>query len=137
MSDRNETSRHQIREAAFQALFALNGNPDADHATVYADVWGDEPVPPYLVELVDGVLAHQESLDEAIKTHLKPGWQLSRLTKPDLITLRLGLYELQYEPTLPNKVAVNEAINIAKKYSDEQAAKFVNGILGHFVTAEA
>jgi N utilization substance protein B len=49
-----------------------------------------------------------------------------------LITLRLGLYEIQYEP-IPDKVAIDEAIELAKKYSDDKAAKFVNGILAHFV----
>ena len=127
-------NRHEIREAAFQSLFALNANPEADHAAVYADVLASgEEVPDYLTELVDGVLAHQAELDEAISAKLKKGWTLSRLTKTDLIVLRLGLYEIQYETAMPDKAAINEALEIAKTYSDEQAAKFINGILGHFV----
>ncbi len=65
-------NRHEIREAAFQSLFALNANPEADHAAVYADVLAPgEEVPDYLMELVDGVLAHQAELDEAISAKLK------------------------------------------------------------------
>ncbi|WP_262316263.1 transcription antitermination factor NusB [Lacticaseibacillus parakribbianus] len=130
--------RHESREAAFQALFALAGNPDADRQAVYADVLDeDETASAYMIALIDGVLAHSAELDAAITGKLKKGWTLSRLTKPDLIVLRLGLYELQYEPELPAKVAVNEAIELAKKYSDESAARFVNGILGHFVSKPA
>ncbi|WP_225047538.1 transcription antitermination factor NusB [Lacticaseibacillus kribbianus] len=128
--------RHESREAAFKALFALAGNPDADRQAVYADVVPeDETASAYMITLIDGVLAHTAELDAAIEGKLKKGWSLSRLTKPDLIVLRLGLYELQFEPDLPAKVAVNEAIELAKTYSDDQAARFVNGILGHFVSA--
>ncbi|MCI1985621.1 MAG: transcription antitermination factor NusB [Lactobacillus sp.] len=128
--------RHEIREAAFKALFALNANPEADRDAVYADALpADMVTPTYMVELVDGVLANQAALDAAIASKLKAGWRLERLTKPDLIMLRLGLYEIQYE-ALPDKVAINEAIELAKKYSDDQAAKFINGILAHFVKAD-
>lgn len=126
--------RHESREAAFKALFALNANPEADHDVVFADVLPeDQTVPKYMVELVDGVLAHQEGLDTTIASKLKKGWRIERLTKPDLIVLRLGLYEIQFE-NIDDKVAIDEAIELAKKYSDEAAAKFVNGILGNFVT---
>lgn len=125
--------RHEAREAAFKALFALNANPDADRDTVYADALPEgEATPSYMKTLVNGVLAHQSDLDATITTRLKAGWRIDRLTKPDLITLRLGLYEIQYE-ALPDKVAIDEAIELAKKYSDDKAAKFVNGILAHFV----
>ncbi|WP_179395603.1 transcription antitermination factor NusB [Lacticaseibacillus absianus] len=128
--------RHESREAAFKALFALDGNPEADREQVYQDVLGDDQVASdYMVALIDGVLAHEAELDAAITGKLKAGWRLDRLTRPDLVVLRLGLYEVQYEPDLPDKVAVNEAIELAKKYSDDQAAKFVNGILGQYVKA--
>lgn len=126
--------RHESREAAFKALFALNANPEADREVVYADVLPEgEAVPAYMVTLVDGVLAHQAELDVTIGSKLKAGWRIERLTKPDLILLRLGLYELQFE-TIDDKVAIDEAIELAKKYSDEASAKFVNAILAHFVT---
>lgn len=126
--------RHESREAAFKALFALNANPEAEREAVYADVLPEgEAVPAYMVELVDGVLAHQEALDTTIAGKLKTGWRIERLTKTDLILLRLGLYELQYEE-IADKVAIDEAIELAKKYNDDASAKFINGILAHFVT---
>lgn len=57
------------------------------------------------------------------------------MTKPDLIILRLGLYEIRYEEAMPEAAAINEAINLAKRYSDDQSAKFVNGILANFIQA--
>lgn len=125
--------RHESREAAFQALFALNANPDADHDAVFADVLPEgQAAPAYMVALVDGVLAHTAELDATIASKLRAGWRIERLTKPDLIVLRLGLYELQFED-IADKIAIDEAIELAKKYSDDAAAKFINGILAHFV----
>lgn len=57
------------------------------------------------------------------------------MSKTDLILLRLGLFELQFVPDVPDKVAVNEALELAKTYGDDADAKFINGILGHFVKA--
>ena len=129
-------SRHAIREAAFRALFALATNPEADKNAVYAEVLPkDTEVPSYLTALVEGVLANQAALDAALTPQLKKGWTLSRLTKPDLIILRLGLYEFRYDEAMPEAAAINEAINLAKRYSDEQSAKFVNGILANFIEA--
>ncbi|KRM72821.1 transcription antitermination factor NusB [Lacticaseibacillus brantae] len=126
--------RHETREAAFQALFALNANPEADRDAVYTAVLPEDETPsPYLQTLVTGVLDNQTALDSEITSRLKAGWQLSRLSKPALIVLRLGLYEIQYETDLPDRVAINEAIELAKKYDDDQGAKFVNGILAHYV----
>ena len=128
--------RHETREAAFKVLFALATNPDADRETVYQEVLPEgAATPDYLVTLVDGVLAKQPELDEQIQGKLKAGWTLARLSKTDLILLRLGSYEITAVADVPNRVAVNEAIELAKTYSDDQAAKFINGILGHFVEA--
>ena len=68
------------------------------------------------------------------EAHLKSGWSLERLTLIDKALLRLGLYEVKYFEETPGRVAVNEIIEIAKKYSDETSAKFVNGLLSQFVT---
>ncbi|MFD1440012.1 transcription antitermination factor NusB [Lacticaseibacillus hegangensis] len=128
--------RHDTRAAAFKALFAIASNADADRSAVYEEALPkDEEAPAYLTTLVDGVLAHQDELDAQINAKLKKGWTLQRLSKTDLILLRLGLFEIQQVPDVPDKVAVNEALELAKTYSDESDAKFINGILGHFVQA--
>ncbi len=130
-------TRHAIREAAFQTLFAIDANPDADREMTYTAVLPEEEIiPGYLISLVDGVLEHREDLDKAISEHLKKGWSLGRLSKTSLIIMRLGLYEIKYEDDLPDKAALNEAIELGKKFADAQTAGFINGILAHFISPE-
>lgn len=127
-------NRHEIREAAFKALFAFDNNPEADRDVTYAAVLPEEEsVPAYMLTLVEGVMANQAVLDETLTKHLKSGWTLGRISKTDLMILRLGLYEMQYEDDLPAKAAVNEAVELAKVYADEKSAKFINGVLANFI----
>ena len=78
----------------------------------------------------------KSELDDKIGRYLKAGWTLDRLTLVEKNILRLGLYELvEYDET-PQLVAVNEAIELAKKFSDEKSSKFINGILSQFITEE-
>ncbi|KRL86834.1 transcription antitermination factor NusB [Lacticaseibacillus pantheris] len=127
-------TRHAIREAAFKTLFALELNPDANRDLTYkAALPENEVAPEYLFDLVNGVLAKQDELDAAIKPELRSGWTMARLSKPDLVLLRLGLYEIKFEDDVPAKVAVNEVLELAKQYSDDSAVKFINGVLGNFV----
>lgn len=127
-------SRHTIRIAAFQTLFALIATPDEDRDELYRQLLKLEPneqVPSYLEELVDGVLDHQDEIDATIAQYLTPGWTVDRLERPNLVILRLALYELQYEK-LPVAVAINEALQLAKSFSDDKSRRFINGVLGHF-----
>jgi len=129
-------TRHQIRERAFQMLFALNANPDADHDALFQRVLTDDPnqlvpVPDYLQTLVDGVLASQSDLDAQIDQYLSTGWQLKRIAKTDLVILRLAFYEIDDVEEVPNRVAVNEALELAKKFSDDRSRRFINGVLAH------
>ena len=138
-------NRHQIRQAAFQVLFALNANDtlelaDAYQAVLTMDQFDAEEVvevavPDYLAFLVTGVTEHQAELDAALTPYLKKGWQLSQLDKHDLIILRLGLFEMQNSTEAPDKVALNEALELAKQFTDDQAKGFINGVLSKFVEA--
>ena len=135
-------TRHEIREKAFQALFALNANPEADENELYQqllnpDETAEVEIPSYLSTLVTGVLEHQTELDEKIQPYLSSTWSLDRLAKTDLIILRIAFYELNYVDDVPSKVAVNEAIELAKAFSDDRSRKFVSGLLGKAVTNEA
>lgn len=126
-------NRHQIRKSAFQTLFALTSNPSADVATIYEQVLeGQDEVPAYLTELVDGVIAHQDELDASIQKLLAAKWRLSRLAKTDLVILRIALYEIQYVDEVPTAVAINEALELTKMFSDDKSKGFVNGVLGNF-----
>ncbi|MGE9833856.1 transcription antitermination factor NusB [Streptococcus orisratti] len=133
-------SRRDLRERAFQALFSLEFGGEALTATQFAYEYDKNlpedqvlDIPLFLLNLVNGVCSHKTELDSVIESKLKAGWSLSRLTLTDKNLLRLGLYEINYFDETPDRVAVNEIIEIAKKYSDDTSAKFVNGLLSQFV----
>ncbi|MGT2933827.1 transcription antitermination factor NusB [Streptococcus catagoni] len=136
-----ENSRRDLRERAFQALFNMELGGDTLEASQFAydydKVLEDDQtldIPIFLLNLVNGVKDHKEELDALIKENLKAGWSIERLTLTDRTMLRLGLYEIKYFDETPSRVALNEIIEIAKKYSDETSAKFINGLLSQFVT---
>lgn len=135
-----ELSRHEIRQKAVQALFPLDVNQvlekkDAIDAALelehddMIDKSQESFIPDYLDFLVTNVCEKKTELDERIKRHLRKGWRIERLSKMDLVILRIGLFEMLYVEDVPNKVALNEAIELTKTFSDEQSRKFVNGIL--------
>lgn len=126
-------NRHKIREYALQTLFAVDANPDVDQqalmASLVASPGKETALPAYLLKLVNGVQADLLALDELIQQHLSTDWSLNRLAKTDLVILRLALYEMLKVPEIPAKVAVDEALELAKDYSDERSRKFINGVL--------
>ena len=89
----------------------------------------------YVVRLVRGVDEHGAELDGYIAKHAK-GWKFSRIDRVATAIMRVTMYEILYMPEVPNKVAINEAVEIAKKYLDDDVVKLVNGILGSFVREE-
>ena len=134
-------SRRDLRERAFQALMSLEYDGDIVEACRFAYLHDKEEeeqveLPIFLLNLVNGVMQSKSELDDKITQYLKSGWTLDRLTLVEKNILRLGLYELlEYDET-PQLVAVNEAIELAKKFSDEKSSKFINGMLSQFVTEE-
>lgn len=127
-------TRHALREEAFQVLFALQTNPEADLATIYQSIphHDERALPDYVRQLATGVSERQADLDEQISGLLASDWTIDRLVKADLIILRLALYELQYVDEVPTAVAINEALELAKEFSSDQSRKFINGALGRF-----
>ncbi len=83
----------------------------------------------FIVKLVHGVLKEQDKLD-AILQPVAPEWPIDQIARMDRIVLRLGLYELLHEPSVPPKVVINEAVELAKAFGGENSSKFVNGVLG-------
>ncbi|WP_429970965.1 transcription antitermination factor NusB [Fructilactobacillus sp. Tb1] len=126
-----KTNRHQIREYAFQTLFAMHSNDEMDLDDFFKYLTDDESAvaPEYYKELVNGVKDNKEKIDEIIKSFLDSKWTISRLNKSDLIILELGIYEMDFEEDVPDKVAINEALELAKKFSDEKSSNFINAIL--------
>ena len=83
----------------------------------------------YINDTVFQVVERQEELDEIIK-HFAPDWPLENMTVIDRNILRLGVYELKFAESIPSKVAINEAIELAKTFGGDASGKFVNGVLG-------
>ncbi|GAB3879678.1 hypothetical protein GCM10029964_032500 [Kibdelosporangium lantanae] len=101
-----------------------------------ADRVGSPDVPPvndYTVTLVEGVQAHLSRIDELLAEHSE-GWTLDRMPAVDLAVLRLGLYELLWAADVPDPVAIDEAVQLAKTLSTDDSPRFVNGLLGRIAT---
>jgi transcription antitermination protein NusB len=89
----------------------------------------DQIINPYTVEIVQGVVAMQEQIDEFLATYSQ-GWPLERMPAVDRIVLRVGTWELLYNDDVPDGVAVSEAVELAKVLSTDESPAFVNGLLG-------
>lgn len=139
MQNKVQDSRRHLRQRALQAIVSMEFGQDPLQAAQFSYLYDQEEVedvelPLFLLQLVTGVAEHKEELDKEIEGRLKSGWTLDRLTTIDKSILRLGLFEIRYFDETPDRVAVNEAIELAKEFSDPAAAKFINGILTHFVS---
>lgn len=88
----------------------------------------DPPIPEYAVELVEGVLAHRERIDELLSTYAV-GWTLDRMPAVDRNILRIGTFELLWRDDVPDAVALDEAVELARGLSTDESPKFVNGLL--------
>ena len=89
----------------------------------------------YICRLVRGVAQHAGELDTDIDRYAK-GWKFSRMPLVATAIMRVAMYEILYMPDIPNGAAINEAVELARKYEGDEVAKFVNGILGTFVREE-
>ncbi|WP_105955967.1 transcription antitermination factor NusB [Apilactobacillus quenuiae] len=128
-------TRHKIREFAFQTLFAINANDTTDKELFFHAISKtQDEIPSYYLELVNGVLEHKEDLDNKISEYLISGWSINRIAKTDLAVLRMAFFEIYYVGDIPNKVAINEALELTKKYSDDHSRKFVNGVLSNAIS---
>ncbi|WP_050180810.1 transcription antitermination factor NusB [Domibacillus robiginosus] len=121
-------NRRTAREKGIQALYQMDLS-GAESSEAVANVLEEsDSDSSYLREIVTGVEQHREEIDTIIKSNLEK-WSFDRLAKVDRNILRLAVYEMQYSDDVPAKVAVNEAIELAKYFSDERAGKFINGVL--------
>ena len=83
----------------------------------------------FIKNTVDGVIQHQKEIDKIISEYA-PNWPLEQITLIDRNILRIGIFELKFNEEIPNKVAINEAIEVAKTYGGPTSGKFINGVLG-------
>lgn len=125
-------SRKRARIGVMQALFSMDLNDDfsTDKLDLFMEnheFQGDEV--DYIKRTVPDILDKLEVVDETIEKNLK-GWTMARLAKVDRQILRIAVYEFLYKDDIPEEVSINEAVEIARLYSSNEAPKFINGILG-------
>ncbi|HEX2131481.1 MAG TPA: transcription antitermination factor NusB [Actinophytocola sp.] len=124
-------ARSKARKRAVDILYAA-ALRDTDPLTLHAERTAVAEHPPpddYATTLLEGVVAHRERIDELLTEHAE-GWTLDRMPPVDLAVLRLGLYELLWAQDVPDPVAVDEAVQLAKSLSTDDSPRFVNGVLG-------
>ncbi|MGX7109381.1 transcription antitermination factor NusB [Facklamia miroungae] len=141
-------SRHQLREKAVQSLYQLVIDREqfqSETAVEFALEAGNDPdqgflgtIDPYLITLVRGVRDNQHALDDLIKQYLSQAWTLDRIASIDLTILRLAFFEVLFidEEQVPAKVAVDEAIELAKTFSDDRSRKFISGVLAKLLAKQ-
>lgn len=125
-------TRHELRERIFQTIFQIpfyeDDIPELDlnDEDSQTDVSVEDQS--YINDKVSCIRERMTAIDSEIEKHSK-GWKISRLGKTELAILRLAIYEIEYDDDIPAKVAVNEAVELAKVYADERSARFINGVL--------
>ncbi|MGM8214077.1 transcription antitermination factor NusB [Bacillaceae bacterium W0354] len=123
-------NRKHAREKAFQALYQIDINKDATEHQVFSSI--DEKVSQYARTIIQGVMTNLEQIDQAIESKLEK-WSFDRIATVEKTVLRIAVFEILFVDDTPNKVAVNEAVELAKRYNEEQSGKFINGVLSKFM----
>ena len=138
-------TRREIRETVFKILFSMEFNDvseireeaelELEHASLYDEddnkmdaVAMTEEEKVYIIDRVEAVVSHITEIDETI-SGISQGWKLGRIGKAELAILRLAVYEIKFDEDIPVKVAINEAVELAKTYCDVEAKSFINALL--------
>lgn len=131
-------ARHQARERALQILFQhdIHGKVDLPLDEFWREYSVSDESKVFAEQLVRGVAEHQKELDTLIGKYAT-NWTVSRMPVVDRNILRAGLYELLWLDDVPAKVTMDEAIELAKRFGDEEASKFVNAVLDKVLTTES
>ncbi|NLW89319.1 MAG: transcription antitermination factor NusB [Clostridiaceae bacterium] len=132
-------SRRESREAAFRFLYQLEFRTDdpQDQLEIFLENYSlQENDLDFFKMIVTGVSEKKKALDEIYSPYLI-GWKIDRIPKTDLILLRIACYEMLFVDSIPNSVSISEAIILAKRYSSEEAKKYINAILGKVGSEEA
>jgi N utilization substance protein B len=132
-------TKKRIRENLYIMLFQTNFHEEGTHleqAEIYLETLEGEDATnrakTILKERFCAVLEHLEEIDQRIAQKAE-GWSMSRMAKSDLTVLRLAVFELLFDEDVPNKAAINEAVELAKRYGGEKSYRFVNGVLSAIV----
>ena len=136
--------RSELREHIFKMIFGLEFSENEqidEQLELYLDQLVDvrEKDHDYMLAKTKGIAEKVDEIDQIINENTT-GWKTSRMNKVDLSILRLAVYEMKWDEDVPVKVAINEAVELAKRFSGEEGPAFINGVLGkiakHFVSSQ-
>lgn len=129
-------NRSAAREKAFKYLYSMEIQHEKtiEQLELYMDNNDitDLKTKEYITDVVEGINKNEEEIQELININLKAKWQMERISKINLALLKLAIYEILYKE-IPYKVAINEVIELAKKYGDDNSRSFINGVLASIV----
>ena len=130
-------NRSEMREQAFKIMYSLeiqkNENLEEQlELYIESNEIKDESAIEYIKDAVLGIEENKKEILDNIEKNLKKDWKIERISKIDLVILKLAIYEITYKE-IPYKVVINEAVELAKKYGEDNSKNFVNGILASIV----
>ncbi|MFJ3957840.1 transcription antitermination factor NusB [Arthrobacter sp. NPDC090010] len=124
------SARGKARSRALEILFEAEQRAVTPYSVIQERrLHTEQTINPYTVEVVEGVTALQETIDEFLTTYAQ-GWTLDRMPNVDRVILRIGTWELLYNEEVPDSVAVSEAVSLARTLSTDDSPAFINGLLG-------
>ena len=124
------------RESAFQLLYSME--IQKDNSTEQTDLYienneiKDKKKKEFILDIVNGVRENEEEITKNISEHLTQKWNINRISKIDLVILKIAIYEILYKK-LAYKIAINEAVELAKIYGEDSSSNFVNGVLASII----
>lgn len=128
--------RSAMRELAFKLVYEIEVQKETEEDQFEIFIENneiqDKKVEEYLKDIKDGIKSHDDEINSLITSNLKDNWSLNRISKINISLIKIAIYEMVYK-SLPYKVAINEVVELAKKYADESAPVFINGILASVV----
>lgn len=129
-------NRSSAREQAFKLLYSIeiqqDDNDEQTKLYIENNEIKDEKTQEYIIDIIDGVKENKENIEKFISDNLKSNWKFDRISKVNIAILKIATYEIIYKK-VPYKVAINEAIELSKKYGEENSPAFINGVLASIV----
>ncbi|AGK97671.1 transcription antitermination factor NusB [Clostridium pasteurianum] len=132
-------NRRKSREIAMKLLFEISINTKEVNEAIETYKDNNEKLEDvdfqYIENILEGISKNTAFLDKIIEANSN-NWKLSRISKVNMSILKIAVYEIYFDDEIPEKVSANEAVNLAKKYSDEKSPAFINGVLGNIIKSK-
>ena len=132
-------TRTETRQIAFELLYSLEiqkteASEQEEQINLFLEGQDiqDKKVKDYAIDMINGIEENKEEIQSLISQNLKEKWDISRISKINITLLKLAIYEIVYKK-LPYKVVVNEVVELAKKYGDDNSPSFINGVLANVI----